>query len=544
MPTHTAPCNHLVEIEFCSGKPYQHPFHDITLDATFTEPGGRHITVPAYWAGDNRWVVRYASPIVGVHPYTTACNDMDNPDLHQMQGAVTVTPYQGGNPLLRHGAPKVSADKRHFSHADGTPFFWLGDTWWLGLTKRLSWPADFQALAKDRHDKGFTVVQIVAGLYPDMPAFDPRGASVAGFPWEADFSQINPAFFDEADARIMHMVDLGLCPCILGGWGYYLTWMGTEKMKQHWRYIMARWGALPVVFAAAGEQMMPWYLSDNRETEAAWLKQEWSSVVRCMRGINGFNRLITTHPQDSARSCVDDPGLLDFEMQQTGHGSPTPSHATRATEGWRIRPAMPVISAESRYEALEITPEVTTADARQAFWAHMLNSGCAGHTYGANGVWQVNRKDDPFGNSPSGSNWGVTPWRQAMQLPGSSQLAKAKALLLTLPWQRLEPMVPPPKSRWMKLLKLMQRRPAHQQPVAAAATEDGEVAVYYFLNAEPIGIDPRQLSKPAEAFWFDPASGAVTSIDLTIDQMPLVPPGNNAASDADWILVVQNHRRG
>ncbi len=137
-----------------------------------------------------------------------------------------------------------------------------------GFDQAPDWPDEFQTLAKDRHDKGFTVVQIVAGLYPDMPAFDPRGASLAGFPWEADFHTINPAFFDEADARIMHLVDMGLCPCILGTWGYYLNWLGTEKMKLHWRYIMARWGALPVVFAAAGEQVMPWYLSENRGTEA------------------------------------------------------------------------------------------------------------------------------------------------------------------------------------------------------------------------------------------------------------------------------------
>jgi hypothetical protein len=39
-------------------------------------------------------------------------------------------------------------------------------------------------LAEDRKRKGFNVVQIVAGLYPDMHPFDPRGANEAGFPWE------------------------------------------------------------------------------------------------------------------------------------------------------------------------------------------------------------------------------------------------------------------------------------------------------------------------------------------------------------------------
>ena len=75
---------------------------------------------------------------------------------------------------------------------ENDPFFWLGDTWWMGLTKRLRWPEDFEALTNDRVQKGFTVVQIVAGLYPDMPSFDERGFNEAGSAWDKDFSRINP----------------------------------------------------------------------------------------------------------------------------------------------------------------------------------------------------------------------------------------------------------------------------------------------------------------------------------------------------------------
>jgi len=42
----------------------------------------------------------------------------------------------------------------------------------MGLTKRFRWPSDFRTLTADRVRKGFSVVQIVAGLYPDMPQFD------------------------------------------------------------------------------------------------------------------------------------------------------------------------------------------------------------------------------------------------------------------------------------------------------------------------------------------------------------------------------------
>lgn len=543
MKLNTAPASHVIEIKFQSGKPYQNPFYDVNLDIIFTDPNGKQLTIPAFWAGDNRWVVRYSSTILGPHHYISICNDTLNEDLHNIKSFVEFTPYTGDNPLLIHGAPKVSSDKRHFCYADGTPFFWLGDTWWLGLTKRLGWPSDFQTLAQDRQKKGFTVVQIVAGLYPDMAAFDSRGESLSGFPWEENFTTINPAFFDEADERIMFLVSLGICPCIVGSWGYYLQWLGTEKMKLHWRYIMARWGALPVVWVASGEQMMPWYLSDQKEIDRPWLKQEWSKVIRYMRETNGFNRMITTHPQKSARSCVDDPTLLDFEMQQTNHRSPTSKQAEKAIEGWYAQPVMPVISGESRYEALEITPPVTTADTRQAFWAHLLNSGCAGHTYGANGIWQVNRLNDPFGKSPNGHNWGTMPWNQAMQLLGSYQLAHAKMLLMTLPWHLLGPIPKASTSKWQKYLQLLPFINRQQLAIAAAATADGNLAIYYTLHLKPVLIDMQHFPPQVEAYWYDPTNGNFSSISdselSNRNHSAFKPPGKNGANEKDWVLVIK-----
>ena len=42
---------------------------------------------------------------------------------------------------------------------------------------------------------------------------------------------------------------------------------------------------------------------------------------------------------------------------------------------------------------------------RFAFWTALL-SGAAGHTYGANGLWQMNTKDEKYGASPHGGTWG------------------------------------------------------------------------------------------------------------------------------------------
>lgn len=544
-----------IEIRFRSTTAYAEPFKDVELDVAFTAPSGDTVVVPAFWVGETTWCVRYASPETGVHAFKTQCNDEGNPSLHGQVGEVHIEPYLGDNPLYRHGGIRVAEDRRHFCHADGTPFFWLGDTWWMGLCGRLSWPDDFQALAHNRKETGFNVIQLVAGRYPDMPLFDERGLSPSGFCWETDLGRINPRFFDEADQRIFHLVDQGLTPCILGAWGYYLPMIGLENMQRHWRYLIARWGALPVVWAAAGEQTMPWYLESHAQKVASrtQLRSDWSQVMAHMRTLNGFGRLITTHPVENARDSVTDTGLLDFEMQQTGHGAPTAHHAMRAWQGWCTQPVMPVISAEARYEGLEISPTVTARNAREAFWAHALNSGLAGHTYGANGIWQVNAAQRPFGPSPSGSCWGNMPWDQAMRLPGARQMGLARKFLETLPWNEVEPQ----PVQVGHLERLLQHSPrlrrvvhklgwlqARHAPVAMGIARDKSVAIAYTVSDQSFSVDLRLFKGPVKGTWIDPTSfdEHPARFDVRGQLMHVQPHRKNAAGEGDWLLLLQPAR--
>jgi len=199
------------------------PFNQVTLDVVVRHTDGELWRLPAYWAGGQEWRVRFCPPKTGSYEATTVCSDESDSSLHGIRCDIEVSAYEGHNPLLIHGPLRVAKSGHSFEHQDGTPFFWLGDTWWMGLCNRLSWPEDFQLLTADRVAKGFTVIQIVAGLYPDMPGFDPRGANEAGFPWETDYTRINPSYFDMADLRIRWLVQSGLVPCIVGCWGCCLA---------------------------------------------------------------------------------------------------------------------------------------------------------------------------------------------------------------------------------------------------------------------------------------------------------------------------------
>jgi len=526
-----APQNCVTEWSYSSGKTYRDPFNELALNVIFTAPDGRELKVPAFWAGGNTWRVRYASDQCGRHRFKTVCSDETNSDLHGREGELEVTPYEAGDALAKHGRLRVSADLRHLEHVDGTPFFWLGDTWWMGLCRRLSWPGDFQTLTADRVRKGFTVIQIVAGLYPDMSAFDERGANEAGFPWEKDFKRINPYYFDMADLRIEWLVRSGLVPCILGCWGYYLTWMGADRMKRHWRNLVARYGAYPVVWCLAGEAAMPYYLSERKEEDRRTQKRGWTEVAAYVREIDPFHNPVTIHPTDCGRDQIEDPSLLDLEMLQTGHGDrrSIPNTVRKVVEAYDRAPRMPVINGEVCYEGIgeACRQEVQ----RFMFWVCMLSGAC-GHTYGANGIWQVNTRRKPFGPSPHGMAWGHTPWEDACRLPGSIQLGLAKGLLERYEWWRFEPHPEWVEPHWS--------HEDYNRPYAAGIP--GAVRVCFLpWFTQRATVKHIERGTAYRAFLFNPVNG---------DELDLGPVTPNGEGDwplplsrlpiyQDWILVLE-----
>ncbi|RPJ50589.1 MAG: DUF4038 domain-containing protein, partial [Chloroflexi bacterium] len=278
----------LTEWAYRPEQSYPDPFNQIELDVDISGPNGQTWRVPAFWAGGQEWRARFTPPMPGEYSLRSVCSVESDGGLHGVTGRLVAAPAVDPNPLAQRGPLRPSADRRCLEHADGTPFFWLGDTWWMAFCKRLEWPGDFQLLTADRVAKGFSVIQVVAGLYPDMAGFDPRGENEAGFPWEPGYARINPAYFDMADRRIDWLVESGLLPCIVGCWGYYLPLLDPEdpalpKMKRHWRYLVARWGAYPVVWCLAGEANMPYYLSKDPAGDRERQRSGWTEMARYVR---------------------------------------------------------------------------------------------------------------------------------------------------------------------------------------------------------------------------------------------------------------------
>jgi len=425
------------ERTFESQKIYTDPFNDVEVDVVFSK-SGQSWRVPTFWRGGNKWTVRFSAPAPGVYQYHLESTDKGNPDLNGHADQVTIAPYSGANDLLRHGMLQVSSNGRYFQHADGTPFFWLGDTWWMGLSDRHDWKG-FQQLTADRKAKGFTVVQIAAGLVPleELAPVDPGYCNEGGCVWDPEFKKINPKYFDYADRRIQHLIESGIVPAIEGAMST-LLWtssfnktpiepeMSVAKMKQHWRYVIARYGAYPV-FWIAGHEV------DIKNGPG------WTEVVRYIREIDPYRHPTTVldlAPPRFGRGELLDESLKDFNLIECGYfdGWPTIANEVALVNAYYARTSVtkPVVVGENGPEMLL---DVNYPDfQRAAFWLSMLN-GAAGHSYTALAIWESYAADKPLHRV----KWSFLTWKEAMDLPGSYQVGLGAKLLRQYPWWRFEP---------------------------------------------------------------------------------------------------------
>jgi hypothetical protein len=503
--------NQVKEISLVSSKAYENPFMEVELDAVVTRPDGKELRVPAFWAGGNDWKFRYASELTGTHSWKTECKDASNTGLHGISGTIEVLPSTSNNLLYKHGPLRVTKNKRHFEHTDGTPFFWLGDTWWKALCKRLPWEG-FQELAADRQKKGFTVAQIVCGTYPDEPGLlKPSWENEGGMPYLAqDFSKMNPEYFNYADRRFQHLADAGIVPAIVGGWGraVNLTPVGLPGYKRHFRNLIARYGAYPVIWILGGE------------TDKA--QGAWHELAQYVEATDPYNRLLCNHTSH-LRGALEGSAMFDFDMDATGHNSWTTVNDVlgKTRRSLKDEPLKPFVSGESCYELhMQENPAYLQ---RYQFWALML-AGAAGHTYGAAGIWHMATPEE-HGNwgGWGGQPYDLTTWNEGMNFPGSAQLGRGKALLSTLPWQQFAE-----HPEWVEAGRFAAGIPGKVRVIYQPGR-----GVYNWDGITVNSIEPGSWS----AFYFDPVSGR--RYDLGVHQMSGTWKSPNVPSPQDWVLVMQ-----
>lgn len=321
----------------------------------------------------------------------------------------------------------------------------LADTWWYGLTKRLS-EGDFKDLAALRAKQGFSAVQLVVGTPPEVGPLNENARSEAGFPWSLD-GRFNLEYLELAGERIRHLNEVGLLVIVYGAWGHQMDWLGRERMAEWWARIVEALDSLEVVYCLCGEsnlwighasKLLPDKTTDdlakkrvflpslhlrvrafgeriaksfNRELYknlAAKRRSDWSHVLEDLS--RRTDRPIIVHPTafETGYDTVSNPERLAVNTAQTGHDEASRSRL------WKL-PLMlqrkdpsfrGYVNLEPWYEG--IRDRFWVDDQLYAYWVSML-SGAMSHCYGAHGIWNV-------GDGEFLSHWGKRTFAQAAAL--------------------------------------------------------------------------------------------------------------------------------
>lgn len=329
--------------------------------------------------------------------------------------------------IYQHGFLKVHASGRYLTYADGTPFFWLGDTHWEFAFGE-SWDESnhpemksmFCGMADRRKEQGYNV-------YQTNLRSDSWNGEISRYWIENEHGDLpNVRFYqEELDRRMYYLADLGFVNALGFAWSGSIE-QGIEHQKHLARYMIARYGALPMVWTLAGE--VAGYLPGEPRKRAI---EGWSEVARYVEQMDGYENLQTAHYTNErpfADYCYEEP-WFDFVLNQAGHGD-FPINPVWYRTYRKEHAKKPFIEGEAFYEYCSTLEEngmrlCTDAMLRRVAYMSVQTGGC-GYTYGAQGIWD-NVWDageiHPIFNTFN--KYGIT-WAKAIDGPGGVQMGYMK----------------------------------------------------------------------------------------------------------------------
>ena len=499
------------ELVLQTGKNYVNPFLDVDVTAAFTGPDGEALNILAFWDGEGTWRVRVALTAIGEWHYSTSATD-GNPDFVS-EGSVTCVPYEGELDIYKHGFLKMGPQNRYFTYADGTPFFWLGDTHWTFVTEERwdesncpKYDSQFRACVDKRVQQKFTVYE---SNFRDGPSdfwlfgrYDEYLVQTEhGFLPNIPFLQSNP------DPKMQYIADVGLVNAVGFSWNDAIHAGGTERYVLLAKYLVARYGAYPVLWTLGGE--VPGYGFSGKDSTGAWREvaletEKWDT----------YQHLMTFH-QAAARPFLDlyaGESWYDFALTQGAHGD-FAFYDTMYSEFREKHPAIPLVEGEVLYEGAtsneQFTRVITPEMMRYVAWTCFQTGGC-GYTYGCNGVWELQ-----WEAGVGGIGWGDMAWWDGLELPGANQLTLMREFYEAHNWWKLKPIQGLVSSFGFG---------GGKGYMATADDEMRTVVVYFSLKASKLCSIKGLSAKSYTAQWFNPETGEYTLIDA--DARPV----NNAWS--------------
>lgn len=426
---------------------------------------------------------------------------------------------------------RVSENGRYLETADGTPFFYLGDTAWE-LFHRLN-REEADRYLTDRAEKGFTVIQAVIlaqinGLTDpnangDLPLVD------------SDPTQPVEAYFEHVDYIVRKAASLGLTIGMLPTWGNYWNSIAPddiiftpENARSFGSYLGKRYREDPII----------WILGGDHNVHTPKDKAIIEAMVAGLKAGDGGAHLVTYHPRGPGLSSdyFHTSDWLDFNMYQSSHGGHDHDNGLYAEHDRALEPAKPTLDGEPRYERIPTgfyfdgfnrQDRFDDDDSRQAAYWSVLAGAC-GHTYGHNSIWQM------YAPERTPIIGAITPWYEALDHPGSLQMKYLRQLFENYSFAKLQP-----------AQELVLNGPDRGgSKIRSAIADDRSYALVYTPKGESFTIDKSRIEgNHISESWFDPRYGVTYRIHSgdTKGIQTYTPPTSGRGQD--WILIIENAAR-
>lgn len=532
------------ELRFESSTDYNAGGGDrVRMDVQFVH-GQDTLVRPAFWDGANVFCVRFAPTKAGKWRWTTVC--ADDPSLDGQKGVLRAKQYAGDLAIYQHGFIQAVPGKKYMMYADGTPFFYLGDTHWTLYTEEFDEPgphagetgaqSHFQYIVDRRVEQGFTVYQS-----------EPIGAKFQLEDGKVDAEDI-PGFW-EADRYYQYIADAGLVHA--NAEFFFAGRLSKElaaddaALEALCRYWVARFGAFPVLWTLAQEVDNDFY-ADSWPHHYDLHSNPWVKVAGYLHAADAYSHPLSAHQENAVHTSVTGAGVeverslgvsafVSEELAlEVGHDwwaaqwSPplheTPEPAMVADYWDSPRPS---VNYEGRYCYL------WTKDfgERAQGWITFL-SGFCGYGYGAIDIWYYQSTYDASGPSFDGVETitvedKATPWNISLEFPSALQMRHLRSLLESFDWWNLVPVIP--------------GDPAfHDASGAAVCARTPERYLLYFYAQNTLSGTLTGLASgaSARARWYNPRNGEFhESVQLVT-----TPDGTLSFPDKpdpqDWVLVL------
>jgi hypothetical protein len=498
---------------FRSSIVYTNPLQEATLTVMFTSPQGEVSRVLGFWDGGRTWRVRFSPAQPGHWTFHTVCSDPRNDGLHHQSGEFMCTSALGQSRFDEHGLVQVSRDQQRLEFSDQTPFVWMADTAWSGA--RASVQKDWEIYTQIRLDQGYTSVLWVA-----TPGLDhKREGPTTGFP---EAIGINPGFFQRMDKKVAVLANAGVLSVIVPFSD--TEWdrangppMADDQITLLIRYIVARWGADPVIWMLPTETVA--------DKQRAW-KEIGQSVFGEIRHAPVLVH-VGSKLEDLEQFRNETWASLRGIQPLTSLGDEALKTAFAALGSLKESSPKPLIVSTPMENSLQDGKRLAADDIRHAVYWSWLMSGAVGLSYAANGVqnWDATK------GQPGEPGAELPMWRKSMFLPGGKQMATLGKFMNSLSGTRLRPDP-----------SLVSGQPGDSpsgQQIVAAGSPAKDLVLVYVPEERSVELNLGGLPAAPAVTWFNPRTGQSTPAVAVVSgekaQFPTPAPG-------DWLLVARKNK--